>query len=229
MEGNVMALFNNLIKRASKFVEKQKGVWDHSKWQSFLSDTQKKGVNMTEEKRKYLGSVMESMKKFYESSSETGKRMTGTVSDQTAKFIDKTKGKWEHLEWEKFVKDIQKKGVDITEDTKANLGGILESAKKFYVSLSPAMKKEKKEPEIIEKPGDIIESKVSKKTTPKKKTTTPKKEPAKKVASKKAKEIKATKTVKKAPPKKKTAKSATVKKPTVKVTAKAKGSLASKK
>ncbi len=44
-----MAIFDDLIKRASEFVEKQKGAWDHSKWQEFLSDAQKKGVKLTED------------------------------------------------------------------------------------------------------------------------------------------------------------------------------------
>ena len=154
-----MEKFNNLIKKASQFVEKQKGVWDHSKWQAFLSDTEKMGGTLNEEMRRYLGAVTESMKRFYEHSAGTGKKMTGTVSDQVAKFVDKSRGKWEHLEWEKFVKDLQRKGADVTEHNRAHLGEILEAAKKFYHSWPKTMEREEKEavvtqePELLDEPS----------------------------------------------------------------------------
>ncbi len=222
-----MAIFDDLIKRASQFVEKQKGVWDHSKWQGFLSDIQQKGLKMTEEMQNYLGSVLESMKKFYESTTDTEKKMTGTVSDEAAKLVEKTRGKWEHLDWEKFVKDTQQRGIDLTEETKANLGGILESAKKFYFSL-PLTKKEKKEKEKAPKKPAKPPKKVTKAKAPEKEKKPPQKKPAEKVEIKKAEETKATRTVKAAPPKKKEAKESTVKKP-AKGTAKTKASLMSKK
>jgi hypothetical protein len=208
--------YKSLIKKASRFVEKQKGVWDNSKWQAFLSDTEKKGVAMNAEMRHYLGLLTESMKKFYEHTKDTGKKMTGTVSDQVAKFVVKTKGKWEHLDWEKFVKDIQQKGTDITENNRAHLGGILESAKKLYHALSMTIQREEKEAEITQelevpeapsKPKARTARKpagkqVRKATTPKKEGTPPKTKPAKKVQPKKSKGTMTTKTFKAASPKK---------------------------
>ncbi len=241
-----MAIFDDLIKRASEFVEKQKGVWDHSKWQVFLSDAQQKGVKMTEEMQSYLGSVLDSMKKYYENTTDTGRKMMGNVSDQTSTFIEKTKGKWEHLEWEKFLKDIQQRGIDLSRETMTNIGGVLESAKKFYFSLPLITKKEEKEPEITKapekfkapripeakvpgKPAKPTEKKATKAKAPKKKEKPPEKKPVEKVEIKKAEETKATKAVKAVPPKKKATKESTAKKPTTKGTAKTKTVSASKK
>jgi len=153
-----MAIFDDLIKRASQFVEKQKGVWDHAKWQELLTDIQKRGIKFTEETQNYLGLVLESLKKFYTTSTvgkEISENITGraehlvsNISRQAATFIEKTRGQWEHLEWEKFVDDIQKKGVHLTEETRSYLGEVLESIKKFYGSLPLPVKEEKKEREV---------------------------------------------------------------------------------
>ncbi len=199
-----MEIFNDLIKRASDFVEKQKGVWDHSKWQGFLSDTKEKGIKLTEDTQNSMGSVLESIKKFYESSKDTSKKSIGGVTEQVAKFIEKTKGKWEHIEWEEFVKNIQQKGIDLTAEAKENLGGILESTKKFYNSLPLIAKEEKKKPEPTKTP-EKAKPTVKKKA----KAKTPKKE-------KKPVETQKAKTIKKSVPKKKTAKKPTTKKSTIK-------------
>ena len=229
-----MEKYKSLIKKASQFVEKQKGVWDHSKWQAFLSDTEKMGGTMNEEMRRYLGAVTESMKRFYEHSAGTGKKMTGTVSDQVAKFVDKSRGKWEHLEWEKFVKDLQRKGADVTEHNRAHLGEILEAAKKFYHSWPKTMEREEKEavvtqePELLDEPSKPkartvrkpARKKVTRARSPKKEGAAPTKEPAKKAQPKKSKSTTATKGVKSASPKKKAAAKPALKKPATKGKAK---------
>jgi hypothetical protein len=46
-------------------VERHKGAWDHTKWESFLSDVKKKGVPVTEEVSNTIGSVLESLKKLH--------------------------------------------------------------------------------------------------------------------------------------------------------------------
>ena len=174
-----MTLFNDLIKRASQFVEKQKGVWDHSKWQAFLSELQQKGDEMTEEMKDHLGVVLESMKKYYKNATVTGRKMHAEISDQAAKLVEKTRGKWEHLDWEKFVADIQKKGVELTEEAKKDLGDVLESAKKFYsvmpsdkVKATPAKSTKKATPAAAPERKKTVESKATrtKKAAPVKKT-----------------------------------------------------------
>ena len=59
------SLFDEVISSSKDFVEKQKGVWDHARWEGLLSDIQKKGVSVTEEVSKTVGSILESIKKLY--------------------------------------------------------------------------------------------------------------------------------------------------------------------
>ncbi len=224
-----MAIFDDLIKRAAQFVEKQKGVWDHSKWQGFAADIQKKGVKLTEEMQNYLGLVLESLKKF-SSTSSAGREISGNIStraeklvsslsEQAATFVEKTRGKWEHLEWEKFLKDSQQRGIDLTEETMANLRGLLESAKKFYSSFALSAKEERKELEVEETPRVAVEKAPEKEEKPS----------VKKKEIKKAGETRVTGKVKPAPSKKKAAKESTVKKPAVEGTTKTKATSAREK
>ena len=76
-----MALLEKLTKKAAQFVEKQKGVWDHPKWQAFLSDAEKVGVTMNEELQRYLGAVTETMKKVYEHTKESSSIVAGGTPD----------------------------------------------------------------------------------------------------------------------------------------------------
>ena len=64
--------FNEVITTAKNFVEKQKGIWDHTRWENFISDVQKKGVAITKETSNLIGSVFESLKKLYIFSPKTG-------------------------------------------------------------------------------------------------------------------------------------------------------------
>ncbi len=109
-----------------------------------------------------------------------------------SEFVKKQKGVWDHIEWEKFVKDIQQKGVDLTEDTKAYLGGILDAVKKLYSSLPLAAKEEKKEPEI-KAPEEVKASKMPKTAKKLRKTGRPsRKKAVKKETKKPAKSTKKT-------------------------------------
>ncbi len=185
-----MALFDDLIKKSSEFVEKQKGIWDHTAWTNFISDSQKKGVKLTEDMQNYLGTVLESMKKFYSTSTigkdvsdnigSSAEKIMSVVSEQTSKYIQKTKGVWDHSGWENFLKDIQNKGVELTEETKSFIGDMLESVKKFYTSIPLTATKE------APKAKSTL---TTKKTTKTKAATTTKESP----------EVKSTQTTKAAP------------------------------
>ncbi len=175
-----MAGFNDLVQQAVKFVEKQKGVWEHSEWTAFISDIQKKSGDLTKEMQDYLGLVTESIRKFYSSQtlgkdiseniSSSVEKAVSSISEQTTKFIEQTKGVWDHAGWENFLNDIQKKGIQITEDTKSYIGDILESTKKFYASLPLVSTKA---PSVSEsKPMEKAKTtKAKPKTTTKKRTT----------------------------------------------------------
>ncbi len=70
-----MDKFSKIITSAREFIEKQKGQWDHFKWQGFLDDVQNKGIDLTKEMQDYLGLVLESMNKFYSSLPLTAKEV----------------------------------------------------------------------------------------------------------------------------------------------------------
>ncbi len=143
-----MAIFDDLMKLASQFVERQRGLWHHSAWLDFLLDVRKINIELTEEMQKNLWLVLESMRKFYESSMDIGEMVMKNTSEQTAIFVRETKGIWDCAGWEKFVEDIQDRGVRLTEETVSYLGLILGATKSFYGSLPLAAIEEKKEPRV---------------------------------------------------------------------------------
>ncbi|MBF0519805.1 MAG: hypothetical protein HQK92_08785 [Nitrospirae bacterium] len=127
--------FEELIERASKFVESQGGKWDHMAWLEFLSDMQKQGFHLSHDMQSYLGSMLESMKKLNSTlmSTKGFENVLLDISESTISFIKKTKGTWDHAGWENFIKDVQKTGVSLTEETTTYLGGVLEAAKELYM------------------------------------------------------------------------------------------------
>lgn len=138
MAQKTIAPFDELVKLASDFVTKQKGIWDHSAWSDFISSAQKQGVDLSEEMQSYLGEVLEAMKRFYAAAASTKgieKAMTKITRDSAA-FINDQKGVWGHAEWEAFTKGVQKNTMSLSEETTSYLGGLLESMKAFY-SISP--------------------------------------------------------------------------------------------
>lgn len=53
-------------------------------------------------------------------------------------FVTKQKGIWEHEEWEALLKKVAGTGLELNDETKRNLGNILESAKYFYPMMTDA-------------------------------------------------------------------------------------------
>ncbi|MBF0567137.1 MAG: hypothetical protein HQK89_18080 [Nitrospirae bacterium] len=135
MAKKMMGQFDDIVELAAKFVEQQKGVWDHTAWMNFLNEVKEMGFEMTDDLKSYLGSLLEAMKKFYSASTATeniNKAMTG-IAEDTVSFIKKTKGMWDHSAWEDYLSEVQKKGLNVTDETMKYLGGILESSKELYV------------------------------------------------------------------------------------------------
>ncbi len=145
MEKKTMGGFDVLIDLAGKFVESQKGMWDHTAWLNFLSDVQKKTVELSNDMQNNLSVVLESMKKLYNASTATKsmQNVMADISDHTIDFFKKTKGVWNQAEFEAYVKDSQKKGIDLTEETRSYLAEVFESLKGFYPVLSPGEKETK--------------------------------------------------------------------------------------
>jgi hypothetical protein len=150
MAKKTMGGFDVLVDLTSKFVEAQKGAWDHTAWLNFLSDVQKKGLELSDDMTDNLGLVLESMKKFYSASADIKGIETAMadISNSAIDYFKKTKGAWSQSEWETYLNNVQKKGIELTDETRSYLGEVFESLKGFYTVLSPAEKetKTKKEP-----------------------------------------------------------------------------------
>ncbi len=145
MAKKAMKVFDVLIEVSDKFVEGQKGGWDHDAWLDFLSDVREKGIELSDEMKDSVGSVLESMKKVYDTTTATkglGSFMSD-ISELTVKFITKHKGTWDQSGWEAYLKVLQKKGIDLTDETKAYLEEVLESTKELYSVLMPLESKTK--------------------------------------------------------------------------------------
>jgi hypothetical protein len=55
----------DIVSRAQKFVEKQKGRWDHAAWEKLVKDVSSSGIEMSDDTRRHLGNMLESVKHFY--------------------------------------------------------------------------------------------------------------------------------------------------------------------
>jgi hypothetical protein len=65
---------DDLVSRARKFVEQQRGRWDHAAWEKLVNDLSKSGVNMGDDARRHLGNMLEAVKHFYTELSAPAKK-----------------------------------------------------------------------------------------------------------------------------------------------------------
>lgn len=138
--------FDRLLKLAGDFVERQKGAWDHTAWLGFLEEVQKKGIELTGDMERYIGLVLETMKKVYNASTSIDgiKNVMMEMSSQTADFVKKTRGVWNQSDGEVFLKELRQKGLNLNEDMMSYFGGVLEAVKGIYASISKTPDKDKK-------------------------------------------------------------------------------------
>jgi len=136
-------IFNDIISSAKTFVEKQKGAWDHEKWESFLSEVQQKGFALTEEASNTVGRILESLKKIYSLHPEQTHQYND-IATHAKNFVEKYRGLWDHEKWENLLRDFQRNGIFITEEKAQAIGSILESIKTFYSSVPAPVHKEEK-------------------------------------------------------------------------------------
>ncbi len=68
------------------------------------------------------------------------KNLSQKMLDLAGKFVARQEGAWEHADWETFLEETAELGVELTDETRRNLGNILEAAKYFY-SLTPVKKR----------------------------------------------------------------------------------------
>ncbi len=170
-----MAKFKDVINQATNFVQEQKGVWDHIKLTDLINDIQNKGTKLNKEMQDSLGSILESIKKIYFTTADdisdniggSAEKTMSNITNQTTKFIEETRGMWDLTDWERFIKDIQKKGIKITEDTKNYIDEVLVSARKFYNSLSITAKKQEEEKPVTKEQGmEQVKTALSKERIP---------------------------------------------------------------
>jgi hypothetical protein len=65
------------------------------------------------------------------------------VLELTGTFVAMQKGSWEHADWEHLLGKLEAQGVIVDDESKRNLGNILEASKYFYF-LAPAAPAKKK-------------------------------------------------------------------------------------
>lgn len=89
MGERVMARAKNpiedVVARASKFVEKQKGRWDHAAWEKLVKDMSNTGLEMSDDTRRHLGNLLESVKHFYTELSTPAAKKKGGAKKGGAK------------------------------------------------------------------------------------------------------------------------------------------------
>ena len=66
------------------------------------------------------------------------KNMLEKLLDLAGEFVTEQKGAWEHDDWEAFLAKATKTGVEMDDESKRNLGNILEASKYFYQMMPPA-------------------------------------------------------------------------------------------
>ncbi|MCG6553418.1 MAG: hypothetical protein L7F77_13930 [Candidatus Magnetominusculus sp. LBB02] len=137
--------FDKILNLAGDFVQRQKGMWDHAAWLGFLEEVQKKGIELTGEMERYLGLVLETMKKVYNASTNMDgiKNVMMEMASQTADFVKKTRGAWNQTDGEVFLKELRQKGLTLNEDMMSYFGGVLEAVKGVYASISKSPSKDK--------------------------------------------------------------------------------------
>ncbi len=143
MAERVMRGFDILVSHARKFVESQKGEWDQTAWLDFTSDVQKLGFELSDDMMNYLSSTVESMKNLYNATTATERLRLSIedIHDHVVSFLMKTRGVYDESEWKAFLKDLQKKGFDLTEETMSYLKEIFEAANDINLALLPITKK----------------------------------------------------------------------------------------
>lgn len=153
-----MVTLDDLLKRAASFVDKQKGRWDDEAWRGLVGDLRKRGVELSGDVERYFGSALESMKRLHGAAAQhelggsIGEVLQG-VSAHAAKFVEQTRGSWDHAGWEEFLKGVQQKGIRCSAEVTPVVGEVLEATKRVYHALSVAVAAETAKPTATKQSG----------------------------------------------------------------------------
>ncbi|MBF0516766.1 MAG: hypothetical protein HQK97_06555, partial [Nitrospirae bacterium] len=107
-----MAKFDDLISTVGKFVDMQKGTWDHLEWEMLVSKVQRMGYEVSGDIMHSLGTSVEALKKLYlaNTSKEYLTKVVTEIPKTIARFIEETRGMWEHADWLRLLMEIEKAG-----------------------------------------------------------------------------------------------------------------------
>ena len=110
---------------------------------------------------------------------EKGKSLFDDVLSSSRDFVERHKGAWDHSKWEGLLKDIQKKGVSVTDEVSTTVGSVVESLKKLYTLFpkTEAAKEVKKEEEAAPQKAEKKEPEEKKPVKSKPKKTPAAKKP----------------------------------------------------
>ena len=86
--------------------------------------------------------------------------MTTTAFDDLAKlageFVTSRKGIWDHSAWLVFLADVQKAGLELSEEMQSHLGELLEATKRFYAASASVEGIDKAMMTVLRDSGEFI-------------------------------------------------------------------------
>lgn len=129
--------FNVLMDLSAKFVEHSRGELKQGDLSGFLSELQNKGVEISDEMRSSVEVMLKSMNSYYNAVADTN-GITGAVanlSDEAVRFVTDNENNWDQQKWENFLSNIRNSGLELTDETKTYVCGILDSAKEICTAL----------------------------------------------------------------------------------------------
>ncbi len=86
--------------------------------------------------------------------------VTTTAFDDLVKlageFVTSRKGIWDHSAWSVFLADVQKAGVELSEEMQSHLGDLLEATKRFYAASASVEGIDKAMLSVLKDSGEFI-------------------------------------------------------------------------
>ena len=138
--------FDELVQFSSNFIKKQKGTWGHEQWQDYLANVEKVGLQVSGDINAGLGSVLETMKALYV---DLPLQHYEHLVNHSVNFVKKRSGAWGHTEWLRYLADVQKFGIRLTDEMTAQLGSVLESMRTVALAVPSAPRKASTSPRKV--------------------------------------------------------------------------------
>ncbi|MBF0519202.1 MAG: hypothetical protein HQK92_05710 [Nitrospirae bacterium] len=129
----VVKTMKDFMGMATKFVDMNKGQWDHTAWMNFISESKKMGIDMCDDTKTCAGAVLEAMKKYYVTMMGTDSmaNVMSEAADSTLKFLKNPKAVASKDEWETYMNSMKEKGIKMSEESQNYLKAMMEATKEF--------------------------------------------------------------------------------------------------